>query len=241
MPNHFFNNPGETNPRCRSLRCEFPVAQDRHVVAYREQLLQLMRDVNDRDPVGLKVRNDAKKRFGFSSRQSRGWFIHDQDAHVLRKSLCDFDDLLLPDAQVPDQGRRIQRLLESMQQFAGSLLLFSMLYDTVLCEFMGGKDVFRDVEIWEEVQFLVDYADSGAFGVSSRTEFHGRPIEEQTTGGGSIHARQDFHQCRLAGSVFADKDIDRAGVDGEVDLVKREGSRETFRDLLSDQNFSGRV
>ena len=72
-------------------------------------------------------------------------------------------------------------------------------------------------------------------GVSGRTEFHGRPIEEQPTGGGLFHARQDFHQCRLAGSVFADKDVNRAGVDREIDLVKREGSRETFRDLLSDK------
>ena len=83
-------------------------------------------------------------------------------SHVLRKGFCDFDDLLLPDAQIPDQGRRIQGLLESIQQFASSFLLFSMLYDTVLCEFMGGKDVFRDVEIRKEVQFLVDNADSGA-------------------------------------------------------------------------------
>ena len=45
-----------------------------------------------------------------------------------------------------------------------------------------------------------------------------------------------FIKRRFAGSVLADQDVDRAGIDREIDLVERHRSRETLGDLLRDQN-----
>ena len=47
-----------------------------------------------------------------------------------------------------------------------------------------------------------------------------------------------FIKVDLPGSVLSHQNVNRAGVDGEIDFVQRDRSREALGDLLRDQNDS---
>ena len=63
---------------------------------------------------------------------------------------------------------------------------------------------------------------------ASRTErkLTGFAIEQDAAGGRLLDAGNDLHQRRLAGAVFADQHVDRAGADAEIDLVEGDGARD---------------
>src|SRR5438105_9348474 len=105
---------------------EFAIAQYRDVIADREQLLEFMRNVDDRHAVRLEILNDPEQGFGFCSRQGRGWLIHDENTHVMRQGPGYLDNLLLSHAQVPHKGRGLQRLFKTRKQLTSDSLLFSV-------------------------------------------------------------------------------------------------------------------
>src|SRR6516164_2526633 len=195
-----------------------------------------MRNVDDRHPVRFEVPDNPAQCFGFCRCQSRGGLIHDEDAHILGQSFGYLNDLLLSHAQIPHQSGRFQRLLKTGKQLTSDFLLCSMLDDPALCELASDKNVFRDIEVRIEVQFLENDADTRMRSLARGLEFHRSTVEKQATRSGSFHTGKNFHQRRLASSILAYEDIDSASVDGEIHLVERYGAGETLGNFLCDHN-----
>ncbi len=100
-------------------------------------------------------------------------------------------------------------------------------------DFPSDEDVLRDAEIWKEFELLKNDPNPGLRGFACRLEFHGGSVEENASRGGSVYPRQNFHQRRLARSIFADENIDRTLIDREVDRIQRERAWITLGNLFS--------
>ena len=48
---------------------------------------------------------------------------------------------------------------------------------------------------------------------------------------GGLHAVEDLHQCRLAGTVLAADRVDLAVLDGEVDVIVGDDAWKALRDV----------
>ena len=79
----------------------------------RIELLEPVRDIDDRHALRLQIRDHAKQDLDFGRAQRGGRLVHDQDADVLRHGLGNLDELLLADHQILDPSARVDRRASS--------------------------------------------------------------------------------------------------------------------------------
>ena len=84
------------------------VAQDGDAIADLGDLLEPVRDVDDRPALGLERADDLEQPAGLAVGQRRGRLVHDHDLGVERQRLGDLDHLSLRDAQLLDRRLRVE-------------------------------------------------------------------------------------------------------------------------------------
>ena len=77
-----------------------PVAHHRHHVAEAEDLVELVRDVDDRDALALQVVDDLDELLHLVGREAAARLVHDDELRVEGQRLGDLDHLLVRDAQL---------------------------------------------------------------------------------------------------------------------------------------------
>ena len=85
---------------------ELAVAEDRHAVGQGEDLVHLVRDVEDGRARLAEVVDHPEEPVDLGVGQGRGRLIHDQDRGLVRQRLGDLDHLLVADPQAADHGAR---------------------------------------------------------------------------------------------------------------------------------------
>ena len=94
--------------------------------------------------------------------------------------------------------------------------------------FAADGDVFRDAEIAEGHQFLMDHRDAPAERVVRTAQAQRFAAEQDLPGIRRVQSGEDFHQRGLAGTVFAHDDVDLAGLDVELRVHQGPHSGEGF-------------
>ena len=217
------------------LRFSLKVAIPQHgdIVADAHDLFEAVGDVDDRDAALLEVVDDVEQGLHLGAAQRRAGLVHDEHAHLGGQRLGDLDDLLFADAQVVDQFRRVDGMIEAGEELARQLRLTRAVdIDAEAGRRVGQQQVFRDREVRAEVQFLENDADAVAGGVAHRTEADRLAIEQDATEGRLLGPGENLHQRRLAGAVLADQHVDRAGTNAEVDTAKSDRAGIDLHDLL---------
>ena len=79
-----------------------PASKHRDAVGHGLDLVQLVRDEDDRAAVGRHRTDRLEERVGLVRRQHGGRLVEDEDAGVLVERLQDLDALLLADRELPD-------------------------------------------------------------------------------------------------------------------------------------------
>ena len=139
-------------------------------------------------------------------------------ARVERQRLGDLDHLPLGERQARDRrvGREIgaepveQRRAPSARMLARSTSFSGPPRQRLAAD----EDVGGDVEIVEEVEFLVDEGDAGRDGVVDGQRRRARRRRRGSMPAlGAVDAAEDLHQRRLAGAVLADEADHLAGRD----------------------------
>ena len=138
------------------------IAKDRDVVADPYQLLEPVRDVDDRHALRLEIRDHAKQDLDFGRAQRGGRLVHDENADVLRHGFRDFDQLLLADHQILDPSARIDRRAQAVHDGRSLALLLGMVDVAAAHDLAIGENILRHREIAEEVEFLEHHADAMA-------------------------------------------------------------------------------
>ena len=96
------------------------------------------------------------------------------------------------------------------------------LEEAALARLAADIDVGGDVEIVEEVEFLMDEGDAGADrAADGERADRATPSISMVPRSGCDDAAEDLHQRRFAGAVFADEADDLAGADVHAEVGER--------------------
>ena len=95
------------------------------------------------------------------------------------------------------------------------------------------EDVAGDVEMPGEIEFLMDENDAEPLGVLGAADVDGPAIEFEIAFIGSVKARENLHQSRFAGAVFADDRQHFAGLDVQINLLQCLHAGKGFEDAGS--------
>src|SRR5829696_3020928 len=187
-----------------------------------------MRDENDGGALSAELVDDPEQLLRFFGRDRRGWLIEDEDARPRDERLRDLGHLLQCDAQPADFRARIDvesERMELLARFAIELRPIDQSADSTE-RLSAKKDVAPDIQVWNEVQLLMNRADSSLLCRVRRSEVHGLAVEQQLAAIRLVNPGKQLHQRRLAGAVFADEDVDLARHEIEADVVECHNARE---------------
>ena len=166
---HVADDPGNADLRPGASRLKVAIAQHREIVADTHQLFQPVRDVDDGDAFPLQLLDDSEQDFDLGGRKRRRRLVHDQHLNVFRQCLGDFDDLLLADHQVADQGVRVDVVFESPDQVGGTPPLHRPVdVNAEAHQIAPEKNVFRHRQVRTEVELLKDNSNAVPVGVADR-------------------------------------------------------------------------
>ena len=196
------------------------VAQDQHAVGAALHLLQAVRDVDDADAVGLQIGDDAEQARGLAGGQAGGRLVHDHQAGVQRQRLGDLHQLALGEGKVGHRRRRPEigaqageEGLHLLMQHAG----VDQLQRPAEARLAPDEDVGGDVEVVEQVEFLMHEGDAGLGGI---LDGQGGPLGAVDPDGARArrdHAAEDLHEGGFAGAVLADQADDLTRRDRQAD------------------------
>ena len=110
-----------TSTSARRRRADDPaVAQHGDLVGDGQQLLEPVRDVDDRHAVTCEIADHLEEDRDLGAGQRRGRLVHQQDADVVNERARDLDDLLLPERQRAHAGPRRDRRVARAARASGA-------------------------------------------------------------------------------------------------------------------------
>ena len=208
---------------------ELAVAEDRHAIGERGDLLEPVGDVDDADASGPQVADQSEQPIGLSIGESRGRLVHQNDPCVRAQSARDFDELLLCHPQPvgrsvdvdvrADSGEHLARPLASPAPVDPSPGSGGLVPD---------RKIFGDRQVREERRLLINRRDAerahrdrvGAID-PARVDLN-RPRVRR------VRAREDAHERALSGAVLADERMDLASLQVERHGPERVHAAERF-------------
>ena len=193
-------------------------------------LFEEVADVGDPHAALAKCLDDAEEPLDVAQCERTRGLVEDDHAGLVDEGARDFDDLLLADAQAPDDRLGVDlRVSEERQRLADAAAVAARVDPTPTVVLPSEEDVGLDAQVRREVELLVDHAHARATG-DERTAARKRIAGEcDRAGVRTVHAREHLHERALAGAVFADERVDFTRADLEVDVVERDGRPEALR------------
>ena len=132
-----------------------------------------------------------------------------------------FDHLLMADAQFTDRGVRVDGVEPDPSHGGRCQLAQALVADPA--ETAGQvveKQVFRDGQRRQQVQFLHDHAHTKAFGLAAAAGRVGLATVGHVPGGGHLQAADELGQRTLARAVLAGQGQHFAGAQAQADLAE---------------------
>ena len=232
---HFADEAGVGHARHVARLNGVAVAQHNVAVGHLKQLVELVGDVGNGLALAPQRVDDAEKHLHLALADGRSGLVHDNDLRVEEQGLGNFHHLLLAHLQVANQrvGRNVE--LEPVEQLLG-LAAHLLLVERAPAggNFPAQKDVFRDAQVRNQVQLLVNDGNAGLLGLARIGKPHLPALEQNPPLVLGVHARQNLHQRGLAGPVLPDDGIHLAAFQHQVDCVEGDDARKPFRDIFCD-------
>ena len=220
-------------PRIASTR-DLAVAQHRGPVADAAHLFQPMADVEHRAALALQLLERLEQPVGLLRGQHRCRLVEDDEVRVLQQGADDLDALPLADRQIGDMGARIER--QAVVPGQGRGFVGDPVDGDPAIQRQG--DVLGDGERLEQRKVLEDHADAGLSRLARAADRHRRSAPVDRAGGRFEDAEEHLHQRRLAGTVLAEKRVDFARPDVEVDAVTGPEAAEELGEPRDLQEFA---
>ena len=235
---HAGNEAALRNLGNRPLTDGLAVAHDADIVAELEDLLHAVRDIDDRAVFGGQAVDNLEEALDLARRQRGGGLVHDDDSGVGGQRLCNFQHLLLGDAERADLGCRVD--------------IQVILVEKCLCPFdrvpdpdeAGRADPFvAQVHIGlychlrHQIQLLIDHCHTGSLRVLRLSNLHRLAVNQDFACVAGNNAGQYAHQRRFSGTVFAHQDVDLAAIGVVMDIGKRVNAAEALGNPFHFQCF----
>ena len=199
---------------------DLAVAQDRYRVGEHEDLVQEVRDEDDRTATGGEAADDLVELLDLNGREGRRRLVEDDELGLARECAQDLDLLLLGQRQCTDDriGRNREPgadddPVERVTQGAPS--------DEAEPSRLGAEEhVLCDRPLRDEGDLLGDECNAATERLAWGPEAHRLALEDQLAVIRREHSRHDLAERGLAGSVLADEGMNGADPDLERHVVK---------------------
>ena len=199
---------------------QITVTQNRHVVADLEDLVHLVRDVDQSDALLLELTHHLEQLIDLLRHQRTGRLVQNDNFGVIGHSLGDLDHLALRDTHVFHGLGQVDGHTQTTEQVR-SLFAHARLVDhTALNRITAQEQVIDHVTLEALVELLVDHGDAVFESILRTGEAHLLAIEENGTLVLLISAEQAFHHRGLACAVLTHQAHDGAAADVEVDVIE---------------------
>ena len=183
-----------------------------------EELVELVRDVDDRDAARLEVADDAEEALDLRWLSAEVGSSMMSTRTSLGERLGDLHDLLLAEAQVADELVGVDVLLESRQQLDRLALPLRPAVDGhgLAPPPAPGRGCRATVRLGQRLSSwkMIPMPWRVASVMSAQDD--GLPIDQDAAAGRLLDAREDLHQRGLARAVLTDEHVDLARDDVEV-------------------------
>ena len=198
-----------------------PVAHHGDALAEREDLLEAMRDEEHRVAARPQCLDDAEQPVDLRPGQRGRRLVHHDHPRVRRQRLCDLDELLVGDRETARKPLGVEADAELIED-GGRLAAHAPRVDAAeaLERLRADEDVLGDAQVGKQRRLLEDDRDPGRLRLLGVVEDRLLAVEQQPSGVGSMHARQDLDECRLAGAVLADEAVHLAGEELDVAVLE---------------------
>ena len=206
------------------------VAQHGVAIAETENLVQPMRDEDDRQAFGLQRPHDAGEIGDLGFAQSRGRLVHDDEPRLHGERAGDLDELLLGDRKIAHLRHRIALEPDALGDGLRLLRHAPPAYEQLRAGFAADEHVLGDRHVGGEGELLVDRDDARALGVVRRRKGDRLPEQLDFARIGALRAGQNLEQRRLAGAVLAEKRMDLRRSHFEMDVLKRKHAGKALAD-----------
>ena len=204
------------------------IAQHRHMIGDAEQLRQMMRDIDHRDPARGELADLRAEPGDIGLPERRGGLVEDQHARPVPQRLDDLDKLLLADRQVSDRRCRVDPYVELRQQLARDGVLPCPVDHAAAAQFAPEKHVVGHREHVDHAQMLIDHRDAGGEGFERRKAAVMPAGDDDVAAVRLVCAAKAADQRRLAGAVGPEQRMHRARLDREVDAFQDVDAAEAF-------------
>ena len=189
-PDHHVHDLGDCQAGERPGGDELAVAQHGHPVADLEDLLQAMRDIEDRHPFALsRLRISNSRSTSFEVRR-RGRLVENEQLAFIAERLGDLDELHLRDAEAGDQRRRRHIESDFLQQRRRAPVRLAIIHQPVTLRQALEQEILRHRHLRQHGEFLMHDADAGAVGVGRGSRAIGLAVEDDLALVGRIDARR---------------------------------------------------
>ena len=208
-----------------------PVAEDRHGVRDRGDLLEAVADEDDGDATSPETTHRRKKAVDLVRREGRSRLVHDQEPRARGECLGDLEQLPVGHAE-PAHRRGRPEVDPQVVQDPRRLRAHRSPVDRAQAGARASarKDVLRHGQVREDGRLLVHRDDPEPVG-RLRVADALRLAADHELARIRLHdARQDLHERRLARSVLADERVHACGLDREADIRHRLHAAVALRD-----------
>ena len=208
-------------------------AQHGDAVGDREDVAEIVRDEDDREPLLREPLDELEHLMGLRDAERRGRLVEDHELRVPHHGLGDRDGLPLATreggdvlAVRPDRGDR-----EAAERLARAALHRRLVEAAEpIHELAPEVHVLDDVQVVAEREILVDDLDAERGGVLRLVDRHVLALEPELAGVRLVDPGDRLDEGRLAGAVVADERHHLARIGEEVDVDERLDGPEALRD-----------
>ena len=197
------------------------VAQHGVAIAEAENLVQPMRDEDDRQAFGLQRPHDADEICNLGFAQSRGRLVHDDEPGLHGERASDLDELLLGDGKIAHLCHWIALEPDALGYRLRLLSHAPPAYEQLRAGLAANEHVLGDRHVRGEGELLVDRDDSSALGVVGRRKSDRLTEQLDFARIGALRAGQNLEQRRLASAVLAQERMDLRRSDFEMNVLER--------------------
>ena len=174
------------------------LAQHGHTVGHVQHLVELVGDDDKGLAVGLHVAHDGEQLVRLLRGQHGGGLIQNEDVGAAVQHLDDLDGLLLRNGHVVDLHVGVDVKPVAVADF---LHLFTGVGQIQLA-LQTQNDVLRGGEQVDQLEVLVDHADTEVEGILGRCDGHRLVVDVDLSLIGEVDAGEHVHQRGLAAAVF---------------------------------------
>ena len=196
------------------------VAQDRDGVRELQDLGQEMRDEDDRPAPLPQAADDLVESRRLGRREARRRLVEDDQVRLARERAQDLHLLLLRQRQVPHDRVRSQVEAGLLDQPVEPFPERPTVDEAGASRLDAEEHVLGHGQPRDERDLLGDERDPADERLARGAERHRRPPQHQVALVLREDAGDDLAQRGLAGAVLADERVDRAGPDGDRDIVE---------------------